>query len=150
MVIENAPFLERLLVSDLEGPTKIRVIDAPKLTVYSSAKFSELFIGSVIVQVQHSSSSPSSWNSHFLISSWCIYDRLPENDSHKLDPVYAHSEDLGNKIYRPQSGSSCWIPYMLSVHGEATHRGETSFLLVNGNHNVAQFFRNFPKLRWQV
>ena len=62
MVIENAPFLERLLVSDLEGPTKIRVIDAPKLTalVYSSAKFFELFIGSVIVQVQHSSSSPSS------------------------------------------------------------------------------------------
>ncbi|XBJ17035.1 hypothetical protein VPH35_008536 [Triticum aestivum] len=52
MVIENAPFLDRLLVSDLEGPTKIRVIDAPKLTalVYSSAKFSELFIGSVIVQ----------------------------------------------------------------------------------------------------
>ena len=69
---------------------------------------------------------------------------------HKLDPVYAHSEDLGNKIYRPQSGSSCWIPYMLSVHGEATHRGATSFLLVNGNHNVAQFFHNFPKLRWQV
>ena len=46
MVIDNAPFLERLLVSDLEGPTKIRVIDAPKLTalVHSSAKFSELFI----------------------------------------------------------------------------------------------------------
>ena len=63
----NAPFLERLLVSDLEGPTKIRVIDAPKLTalVHSSAKLSELFIGSVIVQVQHSSSSLSSWNSHF-------------------------------------------------------------------------------------
>ena len=62
MVIENAPFLERLLVSDLEGPTKIRAIDAPKLTalVYSSAKFSELFIGSVIVQVEHSSSSLSS------------------------------------------------------------------------------------------
>ena len=51
MVIQNAHFLERLLVSDLEGPTKIRVIDAPKLIalVYSSAKFSELFIGSVIV-----------------------------------------------------------------------------------------------------
>ena len=61
-----------------------------------------------------------------------------------------HSEDLSTKIYRPQSGSSCWIPYMLSVHGEATHRGETSFLLVNGNHNVAQIFRNCPKLRWQV
>ena len=62
MVIENAPFLESLLVSDLEGPTKIRVIDAPKLIalVHSSAKFSELFIGSVIVPVQHSSSSPSS------------------------------------------------------------------------------------------
>jgi hypothetical protein len=54
MVIENAPFLERLLVSDLEGPTKIRVIDAPKLTalVYSSAKFSELVIGSIIIQVR--------------------------------------------------------------------------------------------------
>ena len=62
MVIENAPFLERLLVSDTEGPTKIRVIDVPKLIamMYSSAKFSELCIGSVIVQVQHSSSSPSS------------------------------------------------------------------------------------------
>ena len=60
MVIENAPLLERLLVSDLEGPTKIRVIDAPTALVYSSAKFSELFIGPVIVQVHHSSSSPSS------------------------------------------------------------------------------------------
>ena len=62
MVIENAPFLQRLLVSDLEGPTKIRVINALKLTalVYSSAKFSELFIGSAIVQLQQSSSSPSS------------------------------------------------------------------------------------------
>ncbi|SPT18411.1 unnamed protein product [Triticum aestivum] len=60
MVIENVPFLERLLVSDLEGPTKIRVIDAPTALVHSSAKFSELFIGSVIVQVQHSYSSPSS------------------------------------------------------------------------------------------
>ena len=62
MVIVDTLALERLLVSDLEGPTKIRVIDVPKLTalVYSSAKFFELFIGSVIVQVQHSSSSPSS------------------------------------------------------------------------------------------
>ena len=53
MVTENAPFLERLLVSDLEGRTKIKVIDAPKLTVlvYSSSKFSELFIGSVIILV---------------------------------------------------------------------------------------------------
>jgi hypothetical protein len=62
MVIENAPILERLLVSDLEGPTKIRVIDAPKLTAlaYSSAKFSELVIGSITVKVQHSCSSPIS------------------------------------------------------------------------------------------
>ena len=73
-----------------------------------------------------------------------MFDYHPKNDSHKLDRVYAHSEDLGNKIYRPQSGSSCWIPYMLSVHGEATHRGETYFLLVNGNHNVAHFFVIFP------
>jgi hypothetical protein len=32
MFIENVPFLVRLLVSDLEGLTKIRIIDAPKLT----------------------------------------------------------------------------------------------------------------------
>ncbi len=64
MVIENAPFLERLLVSDLEGPTKIRVIDAPKLTalVHSSAKLSKLFIGSVIVQVQQPPSTSPSTN----------------------------------------------------------------------------------------
>ena len=57
----------------------------------------------------------------------CMLMRLL-HDEYKLDPVHAHGEDLGTKIYRPQSGSSCWIPYMLSVHGEATHRGETSFL----------------------
>jgi hypothetical protein len=34
---------------------------------------------------------------------------------------------------------------MLSVHGEATHRGETPFLL-NVNHNGAQFFCNFSQV----
>jgi hypothetical protein len=53
MVIENAPFLERLFVLDKEGPTRIRVIDTPKLTVlgYSCAEFSNLVTGSLSVQV---------------------------------------------------------------------------------------------------
>jgi hypothetical protein len=62
MVTQDTPLLERLLVVDQQGPTRISVITAPKLTVvgYSSLKFSELVIGSTIVQVQHSpSSSPS-------------------------------------------------------------------------------------------
>jgi hypothetical protein len=62
MVIEDTPLLERLLVVDQQGPTRISVISAPKLTVvgYSSVKFSELVIGSTPVQVQQSpSSSPS-------------------------------------------------------------------------------------------
>jgi hypothetical protein len=69
MVIENAPFLERLYVYDKAGPIRIRVFDAPKLTVlaYSCAMFSELFIGSISVQVHSSSSSPSSYcTSHFI------------------------------------------------------------------------------------
>ena len=41
MVIEDTPALERLLVVDQEGPTRINVISAPKLTVvgYSSVKY---------------------------------------------------------------------------------------------------------------
>src|SRR3990170_2013439 len=51
---EDTPALERLLVVDQEGPTRINVISAPKLTVvgYSSDKYSELVIGSTPVQVQ--------------------------------------------------------------------------------------------------
>ena len=54
MVIQDTPTLERLLVVDQEGPTRINVISAPKLTVvgYSSDKYSELVIGSTPVQVQ--------------------------------------------------------------------------------------------------
>jgi len=39
MVIEDTPSLERLLVVDQQGPTRINVISAPKLTVvgYSSS-----------------------------------------------------------------------------------------------------------------
>ena len=61
MVIEDAPLLERLLVVDQEGPTRVRVISVPKLTVvgYSSVKFSELVIGSMPIQVKQSPSSPS-------------------------------------------------------------------------------------------
>ena len=41
MVIEDTPALERLLVVDQEGPTRINVISAPKLKVvrYSSVKY---------------------------------------------------------------------------------------------------------------
>src|SRR5215216_4040642 len=62
MVIEDTPTLEILLVVDQEGPTRIIVISAPKLTMvgYSSDKYSELVIGSTPVQVQHPpSTSPT-------------------------------------------------------------------------------------------
>ena len=54
IVIEDTPALERLLVVDQEGPTRINVISAPKLIVvgYSSDKYSELVIGSTPIQVQ--------------------------------------------------------------------------------------------------
>ncbi|KAE8814476.1 hypothetical protein D1007_08552 [Hordeum vulgare] len=44
MVIENAPFLERLFVLDKEGPTRTKFIDTPKLKVlgYSCVELSEL------------------------------------------------------------------------------------------------------------
>ena len=53
MVIQDTPALERLLLVDQEGPTRINVISAPKLTMvaYSSDKYSELVIGSTPVQV---------------------------------------------------------------------------------------------------
>ena len=65
MVIEDTPALERLLVVDQEGPTRINVISAPKLIVvgYSSDNYSELVIGSTPVQVQQPpSTSPSKIN----------------------------------------------------------------------------------------
>ena len=64
MVIEGTPSLERLLVVDQEGPTRINVISAPKLTVvgYSSDKYSELVIGSTPVQVQQPPSTSPSTN----------------------------------------------------------------------------------------
>ena len=56
MVIQDTPALERLLVVDQEGPTRINVISAPKFIVvgYLSDKYSELVIGSKPVQVQQS------------------------------------------------------------------------------------------------
>ena len=61
MVIEDTPALERLLVVDQEGPTRINVISAPKLTVvgYSSDKYSELVIGSTPLKVHPPSTSHS-------------------------------------------------------------------------------------------
>jgi hypothetical protein len=60
MVIEDTPSL----VVDQEGPTRINVISAPKLTVvgYSFDKYSELVIGSTPVQVQQPSSTSPSTN----------------------------------------------------------------------------------------
>ncbi|KAE8810947.1 hypothetical protein D1007_12302 [Hordeum vulgare] len=55
MVIENAPFLERLFVLEKEGPARIRVIDSTKLTVlgYLCVEFSKIVIvRSVPVKVQ--------------------------------------------------------------------------------------------------
>ena len=64
MFSQDTPALERLLVVDQEGPTRINVISAPKLTVvgYSSDKYSELVIGSTPVQVQQTSSTSPSKN----------------------------------------------------------------------------------------
>ena len=64
MVIEDTRALERLLVVDQEGPTRINVISALKLTVvgYSSDKYSELVIGSTPVQIQQPPSTSPSTN----------------------------------------------------------------------------------------
>ena len=102
MVIEETPTLERLLVVDQEGPTRINVISAPKLTVlgYSSNKYSELVIGSTPIQVQQPpSTSPSTINSISNFEDVC--SSVMKNDSDKLDPETAHSEGLGTRIYRP-------------------------------------------------
>ena len=64
MVIEDTPSLERLLVVDQEGPTRINVISVPKLAVvgYSSDKYFERVIGSTPVQVQQPPSTSPSTN----------------------------------------------------------------------------------------
>ena len=53
LVIEDTPCLDKLIVLDPVGPTTIRVIDAPKLTVlgYVSTEFSRLAIGPVVIEV---------------------------------------------------------------------------------------------------
>ena len=64
MVTEDTPALERLLVLDQVGPTRINVIFAPELIVagYSSHKYSKLVIGSTPVQVQQPPSTSPSTN----------------------------------------------------------------------------------------
>ncbi|KAE8776093.1 hypothetical protein D1007_51316 [Hordeum vulgare] len=54
MVNEDVLVLERLLVVDQQGPTRIRVIYTLKLTIfgYSHVNFSKLVIGSITIQVQ--------------------------------------------------------------------------------------------------
>ena len=68
----------------------------------------------------------------------------PENDSYKLDPESAHSEDIGTRIYWTQPGASCHFPEMLSMPGEAIYRGDVPFLL-NVNHKGVLFVTPFSK-----
>ena len=100
----DAPLLKRLSIVDPDGPTTVRVIQAPKLTLlgYSAAEFSQLVIGSITVQVQQSFSS--SFLATRLPNSHIIANKSLEYESHKLDLVSAHSEDLGIAISRPQTG----------------------------------------------
>ena len=54
LVIEDAPCLERLIMLDPVGPTRISVVDAPKLTVlgYVSNESSQLVIGAITIEAQ--------------------------------------------------------------------------------------------------
>lgn len=56
LVIEYAPCLERLIVLDPAGPTTIKVVDAPRLTMlgYAATESSRLAIGPVVVKVWQS------------------------------------------------------------------------------------------------
>ena len=64
LVIQDAPCLEKFILLDPMGPTTIKIIDAPKLTVlgYASTERSHLLIGAITIQVQQSSPSQ---DSHF-------------------------------------------------------------------------------------
>ena len=55
MVIEDTPSLERLLVVDQQGPTKINVISAPKLKVvgYSSVKYFNFQVQQTNIHLQN-------------------------------------------------------------------------------------------------
>ena len=57
LVIQDAPCLEKFILLDPMGPTTIKIIDAPKLTVlgYASTERSHLLIGAITIQVQQSS-----------------------------------------------------------------------------------------------
>ena len=61
LVIQDAPCLERLLILDPAGPTTIRVLEAPKLTVlgYVPNRNIELVIGPITIEVEQSSFSSS-------------------------------------------------------------------------------------------
>jgi hypothetical protein len=59
LVIHNAPYLQRLIILSLAGPTKIYVIEAPKLIVlaYESTESSELVIGEILIDLHRYFSS---------------------------------------------------------------------------------------------
>ena len=59
LVIQDAPFLERLLIHDSLGQITTNVPDAPKLTVlgYVSKGRSKLVIGAITIEVEQSSLS---------------------------------------------------------------------------------------------
>ena len=54
LFIESAPRLDRLIVLEPAGPTRIRIVHAPRLAVlgYASTQCSEIGVGPVVVQVK--------------------------------------------------------------------------------------------------
>lgn len=54
LFIESAPLLDRLIVLEPAGPTRISIVHAPRLAVlgYASTQCSEIGVGHVVVQVK--------------------------------------------------------------------------------------------------
>ena len=106
LVIDAAPCLERLGIVGPCSAKSIKVVDAPKLTLLGY------------------------WNNILLLQSH-IFVIFLDICTIVLQGIFPYSliralrtADLGYKFLRPHSGGSSWIPTMLSLHGEAIHRGE--------------------------
>jgi hypothetical protein len=111
LVIQDAPFLERLIIVGLAVLSRIRVTEPPKLTIlgHVSNERPVLVIGDIIIEV-------SSIFLHlclriilffilkpmFLLFLFIhLYCCPPEDDPRQLDMVSAHNQDLGSKFYWP-------------------------------------------------
>ena len=131
MVIEDTPALERLLVVDQEGPTRINVISALAVVGYPSVKY-------YYFQVRHSPYTSLSWYQHYFTFWRCMFICHPA----MLHLNSRHNEGLGTRICRPQPGPSYQLPEMLSVPEEFVYQGDVHFLL-NVNHKGVQFVTPF-------